>query len=68
MIKLLEELRKFRVLDPACGSGNFLYVAYRALRDIEQRLLLKLFTQQKSTFERIGLASGITPRQFYGLT
>lgn len=26
------------VLDPACGSGNFLYVAYRELRRIEQRL------------------------------
>jgi len=67
LIKLLDELRKFRVLDPACGSGNFLYVAYRALHDIEQRLLLKLFTQQQSTFERIGIASGISPRQFYGL-
>ncbi|MGO9244285.1 MAG: DNA methyltransferase [Verrucomicrobiia bacterium] len=67
LIKLLDELRKFRVLDPACGSGNFLYVAYRALHDIEQRLLLKLFTQQKSTFERIGLASGISPKRFFGL-
>ncbi|MBK6415053.1 DNA methyltransferase [Sphingopyxis sp.] len=27
----------FRVLDPACGSGNFLYVALRALKDIEHR-------------------------------
>jgi hypothetical protein len=26
------------VLDPACGSGNFLYVAYRELRALEQRL------------------------------
>ena len=31
----LERLRKFRVLDPACGSGNFLYLALRALKDIE---------------------------------
>lgn len=31
----LERLREFRVLDPACGSGNFLYVALRALKDIE---------------------------------
>ncbi|MGH2944935.1 MAG: DNA methyltransferase [Solirubrobacteraceae bacterium] len=26
------------VLDPACGSGNFLYVAYRELRRLERRL------------------------------
>ncbi|MGN6290831.1 MAG: DNA methyltransferase [Sphingopyxis terrae] len=33
----IERLVSFRVLDPACGSGNFLYVALRALKDIEHR-------------------------------
>ena len=33
----IERLARFRVLDPACGSGNFLYVALRALKDIEHR-------------------------------
>ena len=33
----IERLVTFRVLDPACGSGNFLYVALRALKDIEHR-------------------------------
>lgn len=33
----IERLAGFRVLDPACGSGNFLYVALRALKDIEHR-------------------------------
>ena len=32
---LLEELCQFKVLDPACGCGNFLYVAYRELRGLE---------------------------------
>ncbi|WP_153111282.1 class I SAM-dependent DNA methyltransferase [Propionivibrio limicola] len=31
-------LNHFRVLDPACGSGNFLYLALKALRDIEKRV------------------------------
>lgn len=35
---LLEELCGFRVLDPACGCGNFLYVAYRELRGLEHEL------------------------------
>ncbi|MBW3617526.1 MAG: hypothetical protein KY446_07165, partial [Proteobacteria bacterium] len=33
-------LAAFRVLDPACGSGNFLYVALHALKDIELRALV----------------------------
>ena len=32
----LTKLKSFRVLDPACGSGNFLYLALKALRDIEK--------------------------------
>jgi len=31
----LDELRDFRVLDPACGSGNFLFLGLKALKDIE---------------------------------
>ncbi|MDO8347935.1 MAG: N-6 DNA methylase [Rugosibacter sp.] len=33
----IERLKAFRVLDPACGSGNFLYLALRALKDLEHR-------------------------------
>jgi hypothetical protein len=32
------DLLNYVVLDPACGSGNFLYVAYRELRRLEKRL------------------------------
>lgn len=35
---LLKELCQFKVLDPACGSGNFLYVAYREIRRLEHYL------------------------------
>ena len=35
---VLDELCAFRVLDPACGCGNFLYVAYRELRGLESEL------------------------------
>ena len=37
----LERLRKFTVLDPACGSGNFLYLALHALHDLEHRVQLE---------------------------
>jgi type II restriction/modification system DNA methylase subunit YeeA len=34
----LQRLADYRVLDPACGSGNFLYLALRALKDLEHRV------------------------------
>jgi type II restriction/modification system DNA methylase subunit YeeA len=37
----LERLKRFRVLDPACGSGNFLYLALLALKDLEHRVNLE---------------------------
>ncbi|MCC7312517.1 MAG: class I SAM-dependent DNA methyltransferase [Sulfuritalea sp.] len=33
----LERLRNYRVLDAACGSGNFLYLALKSLKDLERR-------------------------------
>ena len=37
----LNRLRGFKVLDPACGSGNFLYLALQALKDLEHRVQLE---------------------------
>jgi len=37
----LDRLRNVRVLDPACGSGNFLYLALMNLKDLEHRVLLE---------------------------
>lgn len=42
--ELLDELCSFRVLDPACGCGNFLYVAYRELRSLEHQLKTRITT------------------------
>ena len=36
--QFLERLKNYRVLDAACGSGNFLYVALKTLKDIERRV------------------------------
>ena len=39
--EFLERFRAFRVLDPACGSGNFLFLALRSLKDLEQRIMIE---------------------------
>jgi type II restriction/modification system DNA methylase subunit YeeA len=35
--RFLERLRNLSILDPACGSGNFLYLALQGVKDLEQR-------------------------------
>ncbi len=40
----LNELKNFRLLDPACGSGNFLFLGLKALKDIEHRSHLEAAT------------------------
>ena len=39
--EFLQRLRAFTVFDPACGSGNFLYLALQALKDLEHRVQLE---------------------------
>jgi len=61
-LQFLERLRNFRVLDPACGSGNFLYLALLALKDIEHRANLDA--------EALGLARpfpGVGPQVVKGI-
>lgn len=60
---LLDELCSYRVLDPACGCGNFLYVAYRELRGLEHELKEKITTTAAST----GLPAPAGPLPYYPL-
>lgn len=41
LTKLHNHLGEIRVLDPACGCGNFLIIAYRELRALELEILLR---------------------------
>ncbi|MBG59179.1 MAG: SAM-dependent methyltransferase [Peredibacter sp.] len=40
--RLLERVSKIKIFDPACGSGNFLIIAYKELRKIEIKILKEL--------------------------
>jgi hypothetical protein len=66
---LLDGLKNFKVLDPACGCGNFLYVAYRALKDIEIQVIEKIaanFTTRAVKPLKFGI-SRVSPKQFHGI-
>ena len=60
---LLDQLMRYRVFDPACGSGNFLYVAYRELKRIEHEVVEKL--QRRSKTAQQGF-SYVQPENFLG--
>ena len=65
--ELRERLHHFRVLDPACGSGNFLYIAYRELKRLEARLIERIneFPSRAEPEQR--QISFLSVQNFYGL-
>jgi type II restriction/modification system DNA methylase subunit YeeA len=62
--ELLERLTTLRVLDPACGSGNFLYLAYREMKRLETRIRERL-TEEFPTFHPRLIH--VNARQFFGM-
>ena len=68
LLTLRDELQRFKVLDPACGSGNFLYVAYRELSRIGMDLLKKIHDGYgEDAARKVGTSTMVTTRQFYGI-
>ena len=57
-----ERLASVRVLDPACGSGNFLYIALRSLLDLEKEVIDYAAAQGW-----LGLTPRVQPDQMLGL-
>jgi len=72
-IEKLNEVRRqmgeYRVLDPACGCGNFLFVAYREMKELECQVIDKLFefpSHQRRNFN-FNFPSVIKTCQFFGI-
>jgi very-short-patch-repair endonuclease len=60
--QMLKRLREIRVLDPACGSGNFLYVALQLLLDMEKAVITDpLFAGLTMPLPEVN------PKQLYGI-
>lgn len=59
--EFIARLHDLRILDPACGSGNFLYVALQSLKDLEHEVVT--FAEQVGApgFRLLG------PKQFHGI-
>lgn len=62
--KLLSRIYRLRLFDPACGSGNFLIIAYKELRRLEMAVFQEL---QRMAIQLPLSLSGIQVSQFYGI-
>jgi hypothetical protein len=61
-------LTQYRVCDPACGSGNFLYMGYNAVKDLEVSILRRIDERRTSKTKRDqGVLGLVTPLQFFGM-
>ena len=63
LLNWVEELSKVRILDPACGSGNFLYLALRRMLDLWHEVRVFSAEHGLPTF----LEKQVHPSQLYGL-
>lgn len=63
LVRFLERLESVRVLDPACGSGNFLYVTLRKLKDLESEVYDFFLESGLNAPLRLGVG----PWQLYGI-
>ena len=65
-IKLYEKLPTLKFFDPACGCGNFLIIAYRELRLLENQLIAQIYGDQRGLLD-ISSMCQVTVEQFYGI-
>lgn len=66
--KLAEDLRQVRVLDPTCGCGNFLYVAYQELRRLEKAISDRISERRRSGEIAAAMQMAfVSTTQFYGI-
>lgn len=66
----LATLATHTFVDPACGSGNFLNVAYAAIRDLETQVLIEMRSRARNSGDMaldVGLLTQVTIDQFHGL-
>lgn len=66
--KLVDRISRIRVFDPACGSGNFLIIAYRELRIIETEAFRRIRdVKRKGQLALADFQTGIKISNFYGI-
>lgn len=63
---LYDKLPTLTFLDPACGCGNFLVIAYRELRRLEMEVIAELWGDQRGVLD-VSTLCRVNVHQFYGI-
>jgi hypothetical protein len=64
LLNLRKRLARIRIFDPACGSGNFLVIAYKAMREIEHEINRRRGETERRTDIPLTNFRGIELRDF----
>lgn len=68
--KLIYRISKIKIFDPACGSGNFLIIAYKELRRLEIEIwkqIDRINQESKLSYQTETVYTEIRLSQFYGI-
>ena len=65
--RFLRRLTTIKILDPACGSGNFLYVTLEHLKRLEGEVLAAINSYGGTGLLNLSGGTTISPRQLLGL-
>lgn len=68
LLKLLDRISKIKIFDPACGSGNFLIISYKELRELEHAVIARLNELSPThKYSNSGISTLIKLENFYGI-
>lgn len=69
LFELLERICKIKIFDPACGSGNFLIIAFKQLRNLQYQILERINELRGGTLTGNQLNESFLIRieNFYGI-
>ncbi|WP_251359365.1 DNA methyltransferase [Kangiella sp. TOML190] len=66
-IELMNQIRSLKLLDPACGCGNFLIISYRELRRLELKIMQAQLQSDQQAHFAIDIEPQISLNNFYGI-
>ena len=65
LAKLQKRISQIKIFDPACGSGNFLIIAYKEMRKLEMQIIEQMSKDSSGSY--LGCFSQLTVDHFYGI-
>ena len=65
--KLIQRIAQIKFFDPACGSGNFLIITYKEIRQLEIKIIQQIIALEKIGLFTDAFTTSVSLNQFYGI-